>query len=177
MKKCRFFDSVRYADFAQDDKSYFSGDCALISIERASVERMDEAYAIVLEYYEAVGVVLRDDRESFARDYFGDGSGVWLAYDGARVVGCIALRPLPQMELAGEIKRMYVRPQVRGQGIAEGLLKALEEYAGRAGYRALYLDTKDDLTTAIRFYQRHGYEPCERYNENPQATMFMRKRL
>jgi len=72
---------------------------------------------------------------------------------------------------------MYVRPEARGQGIAERLLKALEEYAVQAGYQTLYLDTKDDLTTAIRFYQRHGYEACERYNENPQATMFMRKGL
>ena len=138
---------------------------------------MDEAYAIVREYYEAVGVVVRDDRESFGRDYFGRGSGVWLAYEDASVVGCIALRPLPQLERAGEIKRMYVKPEARGKGIAERLLKALEEYAAEAGYGALYLDTKDDLTTAIRFYQRHGYEPCERYNDNPQATMFMKKRL
>lgn len=149
----------------------------MIRVERASLERMDEAYAIVREYYEAVGVVVRDDPESFARDYFGAGSGVWLAYEGRDVLGCIALRPLPQLEQAGEIKRMYVRPEARGQGIAERLLKALEEYAVQAGYQTLYLDTKDDLTTAIRFYQRHGYEACERYNENPQATMFMRKEL
>ncbi|HEU4983125.1 MAG TPA: GNAT family N-acetyltransferase [Acidobacteriaceae bacterium] len=149
----------------------------MIRIERASLERMDEAYAIVREYYEAVGVVVRDDPESFARDYFGAGSGVWLAYEDESMVGCIALRPLPQLGRAGEIKRMYVKPEARGQGIAERLLKALEEYAAEAGYWALYLDTKDDLTTAIRFYQRHGYEACERYNENPQATMFMRKGL
>jgi GNAT superfamily N-acetyltransferase len=141
------------------------------------MERMDEAYAIVREYCEAVGVVVRDDPESFARDYFGDGSGIWLAYEDGLAIGCIALRPLGQFPGAGEIKRMYVKPEFRGQGIAERLLKALEEYAAEAGYRALYLDTKDDLTTAIRFYQAHGYEPCERYNDNPQATIFMRKGL
>lgn len=149
----------------------------MIRIERASVERMDEAYAIVREYYEAVGVVVREDRETFAREYFGDGSGVWLAYDGGDVVGCIALRSQPRLDSAGEIKRMYVKPESRVRGIAERLLKALEDYAAEAGYRTLYLDTKDDLTTAIRFYQAHGYEACERYNENPQATMFMRKGL
>jgi hypothetical protein len=26
-------------------------------------------------------------------------------------------------------------------------------------------------------YQRRGYEQCSRYNDNPQATVFMRKRL
>ncbi|MGB7190589.1 MAG: GNAT family N-acetyltransferase [Acidobacteriaceae bacterium] len=149
----------------------------MIRIERASLERMDEAYAIVREYYEAVGVVARDDAESFARDYFGAGSGVWLACENEAVVGCIALRPLPRFDRTGEIKRMYVKPESRGRGVAERLLKALEDYAAEAGYRTLYLDTKDDLTTAIRFYQQHGYEPCERYNENPQATMFMKKGL
>lgn len=149
----------------------------MIRIERASVERMEEAYSIVREYYEAVGVVVREDAESFEQEYFGDGSGIWLAYEDASVVACIALRPLQGFERAGEIKRMYVKPDCRGRGVAKRLLKALEEYAAEAGYRALYLDTKDDLTTAIRFYRRHGYEPCERYNENPQATMFMRKGL
>jgi GNAT superfamily N-acetyltransferase len=149
----------------------------LIRVERASLERMDEAYGIVREYYEAVGVVVREDAESFAREYFGGRSGIWLAYEDAAVVGCIALRPLPRFQRSGEIKRMYVKPQSRRLGLAERLLKVLEAYAAGVGYRTLYLDTKDDLTAAIRFYQRHGYEPCERYNENPQATIFMKKQL
>lgn len=150
---------------------------ALIRIERASLGQMEEAYAIVREYYEAVGVVVRDDGEAFAREYFGAGSGIWLAYEDGEAVGCIALRPLPQFDRAGEIKRMYVKPESRGRRIAEQLLKALENYAAQAEYHVLYLDTKDDLTTAIRFYQRHGYKPCDRYNENPQATIFMKKGL
>ncbi|MFZ0663002.1 MAG: GNAT family N-acetyltransferase [Acidobacteriaceae bacterium] len=149
----------------------------MICIERASVERIDEAYAIVREYYDAVDVTVRDDAEAFAREYFGDGSGIWLAYENAKTVGCIALRPLPRFARAGEIKRMYVKPESRGRGIAERLLEALEEHAHEAGYRWLYLDTKDDLKVAIQFYRQHGYEPCERYNENPQATIFMRKGL
>ena len=42
---------------------------------------------------------------------------------------------------------------------------------------AVYLDTKDDLVGAIKLYDRLGYERCARYNDNPQATIFMRKRL
>jgi hypothetical protein len=30
---------------------------------------------------------------------------------------------------------------------------------------------------AIRFYHRHGYKDCARYNKNPQATLFMKKGL
>lgn len=138
---------------------------------------MEEAYAIVREYYEAVDVVVREDVEEFAREYFEPGAGVWLANDGEAVVGCIALRRLERFEKSGEVKRLYVKPEYRGQHIAELLLAELEMYARGVGYRTLYLDSKDDLTAAIRFYEKHGYEPCERYNENPQATIFMRKDL
>jgi ribosomal protein S18 acetylase RimI-like enzyme len=149
----------------------------LICIERVGLDHVDEAYAIVREYYEAVDVVVRDDADEFAREYFGAGSGIWLASEDSEVVGCIALRPILQFERSGEVKRLYVKPATRGRKIADRLLAALEEYAVEFGYRTLYLDTKDDLLPAIRFYERHGYERCERYNENPQATIFMRKGL
>jgi len=149
----------------------------LIQIERAALGRVAEAYAIVEEYYEAVEVVVREDAEEFREKYFGAGAGIWLARDGEAVVGCIALRPLHEIARCGEVKRLYVKPEYRGQGIAEQMLEALERYAREAGYEAIYLDSKDDLKTAIRFYARHGYAECERYNENPQATVFMRKGL
>jgi len=149
----------------------------LVLIERIGAGRLDEAFAIVREYYDAVGVSVREDADRFAKEYFRERSGLWLASEGAQTLGCIALRPLPQFPQSGEVKRLYVLPQWRGRGVAELLLTGLEAFAREIGYRALYLDTKDDLTAAIRFYRRHGYEPCERYNENPQATMFMRKDL
>ena len=149
----------------------------LIRIERASIERAEEAYGIVQEYYDAVGVVVREDADEFSHEYFGAGAGIWLASDEAKAVGCIALRPLLRFEQSGEVKRLYVKPESRGRRVADGLLKALECYAVGVGYRTLYLDTKDDLLAAIHFYHQHGYEDCERYNENPQATIFMRKGL
>lgn len=149
----------------------------MIRIERATPGHVEEAYAIVQEYYEAVGVMVREDADKFAHEYFGDGAGIWLAAEDGKTLGCIGLRELSQIENAGEVKRLYVKPESRGRGVAGLLLKALEEYARGFGYRWLYLDSKDDLTDAIRFYQKHGYEACERYNENPQATIFMRKDL
>jgi len=46
-----------------------------------------------------------------------------------------------------------------------------------AGYEWLYLDSAPGMDTAIRFYQRSGYEPCPRYNNNPQANIYLRKRI
>jgi ribosomal protein S18 acetylase RimI-like enzyme len=148
---------------------------AELQIFRAHEQEREAAFRIVEEYNEAVGVLVRDSPESFAQDYFGRGSGFWLAQTGREIAGCIALRPLKTHKQAGEIKRLYVRPEFRGGGIAVALLTALEAYAAQYGYRWLYLDSKDDLEAAIRFYRSHGYEPCERYNQNEQATIFMRK--
>jgi ribosomal protein S18 acetylase RimI-like enzyme len=138
---------------------------------------IDAAYAIVEEYYEAMSVVARDTRDEFARLYFGDGAGVWLARLEEKVIGCIALRAMPQFTDSGEVKRLYVKPEYRGRGIAVALHDALETYARNFGYQWLYLDTADNMRSAIRFYEQQGYEGCARYNENPQATIFMRKEL
>ena len=141
----------------------------------ASRSEMEKAYAIVQEYYEAAAVVVREDAAQFAGEYFKDGSGIWLAEDDGQVVGCIALRELAGKSRCGEIKRLYVRPSHRGKGLADQLLEALEAYAKASGYKWLYLDTAAEMRAAARFYEKKGFEGCERYNDNPQAAIFMRK--
>ena len=91
---------------------------------------------------------------------------------------CVALRPLESLgpEIC-EVKRLYVRPEYRGSGTADRLYAALETFAHSAGFGWIYLDTTDGMRAAIRFYERNGFKYCERYNDNPQATLFMRKQL
>jgi GNAT superfamily N-acetyltransferase len=147
-----------------------------VRIVRAGQADHDDAFAIFEEYYDAIAVLVRDDYDAL-REYLSDPAGLWLARDAARVIGCIALRPLPAIEGACEIKRLYIRGEYRGKGIADALLETLHRAAVEQGFEWSYLDTKDDLLPAIRFYERHGYARCERYNDNPQATIFMRRRL
>jgi GNAT superfamily N-acetyltransferase len=148
-----------------------------IPIHRAELPELDAAFDIVCEYYEVVGVVVREQKQAFEQEYFTDGTGFWLASIDQSIAGCIALRALPHLGKSAEIKRLYVRPAHRKRGVAEALLKALEEYATEHGYSTLCLDTNDDLSAALRFYLSHGYQPCERYNDNPQATIFLQKHL
>lgn len=137
------------------------------------------ATAILHEYCESIGVVKRDKPGEVEAHTTTHGSGLWLAYIGDRLIGCVVLRPLdPAPEShAGECKRLYVRPEARGRGVADKMLDVLEDYARQVGTRAMYLDSKDDLKAAIRLYERRGYTHCERYNDNPQATLFLRKDL
>jgi GNAT superfamily N-acetyltransferase len=89
----------------------------------------------------------------------------------------VVLRKLDSIPRAAECKRLYVRPAARGNRVADKLLDAMEAFARDQGIAWIYLDTYDDLKTAIALYERRGYERCERYNDNPQATLFMRKHL
>jgi GNAT superfamily N-acetyltransferase len=148
-----------------------------IHIERATAGHPEDAFRLVEEYYEAVDVMERDHREALL-GYLSDSQcGVWIAYVGSVAAGCILFRPLAHLREAGEVKRLYVRPAYRRHGLAAQLLGGLEQFAKEQGFAWLYLDSKDDLQEAIAFYKRNGYTLCPRYNDNRQATVFMRKQI
>jgi hypothetical protein len=52
-----------------------------------------------------------------------------------------------------------------------------EQTARSAGHTWIYLDSKAEFQTAIAMYRRRDYKEIPRFNNNPQATIFMRKRL
>jgi GNAT superfamily N-acetyltransferase len=148
-----------------------------LAVNRVRSEDSDVVWKIIEEYYQAAGVIARDSREDFKRLYFAEGAGVWLASAGGCGVGCIALRPLAAIPKAAEVKRLYVQVQYRGTGVARALYAGLESYARDFGYDALYLDTTEEMRAAQRFYTALGFALVPRYNNNPQATIFMRKNL
>lgn len=137
----------------------------------------DDAIALLHEYYEAVHVVQRDKPGSVQKLIDAPASGLWLAYMDDEAVGCVAMRKLASIPHASECKRLYVKPSARGNHIADLLLDAQEAFARSQGIEWVYLDSYGDLKAAIAIYEKRGYERCERYNDNPQATVFMRKYL
>jgi GNAT superfamily N-acetyltransferase len=91
------------------------------------------------------------------------------------VIGCGALQFL-DAETA-EVKRMWVGPKARGQGLGKQLLAYLEEQSAKAGRRRLVLDTNGTLTEALALYAKQGYNTIERYNDNPYAQHWFEKNL
>jgi DNA-binding MarR family transcriptional regulator/GNAT superfamily N-acetyltransferase len=147
-----------------------------VRIVRLSKANRD-AIQLLQEYYAAVSVVQRDTPASIRKIIDDAGSGMWLAYLEQKAVGCVVLRRLASIPFAAECKRLYVQPAARGHGIAEKLMDALESFAHGHGFRWICLDSYDDLRAAISLYRKRGYVSCERYNDNPQATVFLRKSL
>jgi GNAT superfamily N-acetyltransferase len=158
-------------------KVFPTGTESPLTVRKVSRANADDIVLIVEEYYHEIDVILRDSQETLLSTIDAPKNGFWLAYVGSTPAGCVMLRSLKEIPGAGEVKRLYVKPAFRRHGIAHALMQALERDARKAGTEWLYLDTKDDLNAAIRFYEQYGYNRCARYNTNPQATIFMRKQL
>jgi GNAT superfamily N-acetyltransferase len=62
-----------------------------------------------------------------------------------------------------EIKRMYVIPEARGNGLARRILAALEDDARAAGRTRMVLETGLKQPEAIALYTSSGYEPCPKF--------------
>jgi putative acetyltransferase len=79
----------------------------------------------------------------------------------------------------GELKRMFVRPSVRGRGIAQRILALLEAAARERGFAVMRLETGVSQPEALRLYERAGYVrrgPFGDYGPDP-LSVFMEKRL
>ncbi len=83
-----------------------------------------------------------------------------------------------------EVKRMYVREAVRGEGVAQELLAHIERVTLDAGTKLLRLETGVRQPAAIRLYERVGFHPCAAFapytTMSPSAiknSLFYEKRL
>jgi putative acetyltransferase len=93
-----------------------------------------------------------------------EGRGAFLiAHLGPVAVACGAIRRLD--EGTAEVKRMYVLPPNRGQGIGAAILAALETAALQLGCSRLVLETGSRQTAAMGLYQAVGFVPIPRFGE------------
>lgn len=92
-------------------------------------------------------------------------------------VGCGAIKAHGAQEM--EVKRMYVLPEYRGQGIAVLILEALEDWTRESGIHSCILETGINQPEAIRLYEKCGYERIPNYGqyEGVEASYCFRKNL
>jgi GNAT superfamily N-acetyltransferase len=92
------------------------------------------------------------------------------AFDGDRIVGHAALRPFGD---ALEVKRVYVHPDYRGQGLSKKLMLELEAIANERGVGRLVLQTGARQLEAIALYERLGYVSIPLFGLYEQIPFFL----
>jgi len=96
--------------------------------------------------------------------------------DNGEPVAMIALRPFD--EGVAEMKRLYVSPSARGQGLARALILRLLDEARALGYQEIRLDTLPMMGDAQALYAALGFHDIAPYYDTPIAgTRFMALRL
>ena len=101
----------------------------------------------------------------------------FVARRAGAALGCGAL--IDAGDGSGELKRMWVAPEARGQGVGGLILEAIEKAALRGRMRALRLETGIHQPEAISLYRRYGFReraPFGSYEPDP-LSMFMEKAL
>ena len=88
---------------------------------------------------------------------------VVIGYHDNFPVGCGCFKVLDHDTV--EIKRMFVRPESRGSGIAMMILLEIEKWAIEKGFSKSILETGIKQTEAIRFYIKLGYTVIENYGQ------------
>jgi GNAT superfamily N-acetyltransferase len=102
--------------------------------------------------------------------------GVFLIADhGGRPAACVGLAVLAS-ERTAEVKRLYVRPASRGNGIARTLMSHAHHHAAWNGITRLILDVLPARTAVISFYHRLGYTETGPYEtESPVRMIYMER--
>ncbi len=86
---------------------------------------------------------------------------LWVAWEGGEALGCLALHELAAD--TAELKRMYVRPEARGRGVARRLTEHAIAAATARGYSRLRLGTLPSMHAAQRLYASLGFQRIPAY--------------
>ncbi|WP_426670516.1 GNAT family N-acetyltransferase [Mucilaginibacter sp. McL0603] len=102
---------------------------------------------------------------------------VVIAYRDQSAVGCGCFKQID--DTSAELKRMFVKADERGQGIASSILTELELWAKEIGFSYSILETGDKQHEAIALYQKIGYVIIPNYGQysGMESSICMRKEL
>jgi ribosomal protein S18 acetylase RimI-like enzyme len=138
---------------------------------------MEIVRTLFKEYAASIGIDLcfqgfADELANLPGSYAPPRGRLMIASVDDAVAGCVALRPCE--DGVCELKRMYVRPAFRGQGVGKRLAETIIAEARQIGYRCMRLDTLPSMTAATRLYESLGFVRRTAYYDTPlPETIFM----
>ncbi|MBH5319936.1 GNAT family N-acetyltransferase [Paenibacillus sp. GSMTC-2017] len=100
-----------------------------------------------------------------------------VAYLGEVPVGCGGIRRLDTETV--ELKRFFVKPEIRRQGVAKKVLAYLEQQAAELGCTVMRLETGELQEESVLFYKKLGFYEIDRFGEyiDCEESYCMEKRI
>lgn len=126
-------------------------------------ERNAEDLDLIDSYFD--GAAFEAELASLPGKYAPPRGRLLLATVDGRAAGCVALREIDAEDC--EMKRMFVYPDLQGQGVGRALGEAVIRAGREAGYRSMLLDTSFRQTEAQALYRRLGFQEIEPYYSLP----------
>ncbi len=142
----------------------------------AKPEHLDRLTTLCASFHAEEGITQTDEARRDALAPLLDGSPYGVAYligPPRAAIGYIVICFGWSVEFGGLdaiIDELYIRPGVRGRGIATEALIALPRALSEGGLRAVHLEVDRENAAAIKLYRRAGFAPRENY-------MFMSRKL
>jgi len=142
-------------------------------VQAKTSEQIETARELFREYQEWLGISLcfqnfDDEVANLPADYRMPNGRLLIAIKDGDVVGCIALRKLT--DDACEMKRLFLRPQFRGEGLGREMVQRIIDEAREIGYERMRLDTLPRwMDQAIALYEQFGFRDIPPYYDNPVA--------
>lgn len=83
----------------------------------------------------------------------------WIAEDNAQIIGGCGIFPTEGLpEGYGELVKLYLQRDARGQGIGKELMLKSIQSAKEMGYTHLYLESLPELNQAVELYKKVGFQ-------------------
>jgi putative acetyltransferase len=101
------------------------------------------------------GSTTDDELRELPDSYEARGAAFWVADRDGELIGTCGVVPLSPETF--ELRKMYLRPAVRGLGVGTRLLDVAVAWSRDRGAARLVLDTVEEMTRAIAFYEAHGF--------------------
>ncbi|MEO0540651.1 MAG: GNAT family N-acetyltransferase [Cyanobacteria bacterium P01_A01_bin.105] len=92
--------------------------------------------------------------------YWQTGGEFWVVESAGEIVGTAAYCPTERSEGGAELRKMFLLPIARGQGLGRYLLAQIEGAAQQRGIQTLWLETATVLDRAVALYEKSGYLPA-----------------
>lgn len=153
-----------------------------IEVRPAVAEDIPAVVALVTTVLAEFGLTFGVGAETDAHlshlpESYTDGGGMfWVAYVDGVLAGTCGVYPVEPPETF-ELRKMYLVPTTRGLGLGTRFLDIAVEWTRAHGGKRLVLDTADQMTRAIAFYEANGFVRDDTQRRGPRCTRGYRREL